>query len=593
MGSPIVRGRHTVKPLVSALALALGAAGCGIAADASAGTTPHPRIQALLALQGQYRQWHQQHGNLFFANVKRHHLARPGNGVPALQTVNTCVDDASSATTPGTLRYAVLNAVDGDTVDLGALNCSTITLTQGALPVSVNNLTLTGPANGTLAIDGNHADRVFMHTGTGTLALQHLTVRNGYFANSSGPASGGCIVSYNGAVALDHTTVSGCTAISTAASSPSASGGGVAAYVLTMVSSTLSGNTASAPTGVAGGGGAFFFGYNGFALDTSTVSGNTAYGTAALGGGLLTKYGMQARYSVLSGNVAHSIGGSGSGGKYLAAGGASFSLGGTQLLASTVTGNSAQCVANTVCVGGGIDGGKYGPTMVAYSTIDNNHSDVLGGGAVSKYSASIVQSTISGNAAKVGGGGVVLLNYRTGNNTIYNSTVAMNTATLYGGGGVYLLNDPTLAMVSTLAARNTAPSGADVYANGTAVTIAGSNDLVMASANVTLPAGTLTADPLLQPLANNGGPTRTHLLTAGSPALDAGANPMGFDFDQRGPGFPRAVGAAPDIGAAEGAFAPFVPIAVPTLGTWAMALLAGLLGWLGLRGGRWRRARRE
>jgi hypothetical protein len=56
-------------------------------------------------------------------------------------------------------------------------------------------------------------------------------------------------------------------------------------------------------------------------------------------------------------------------------------------------------------------------------------------------------------------------------------------------------------------------------------------------------------DPLLGPLTNNGGPTQTHALLAGSPARDAGSNTGSLPFDQRG--FARVRGAAPDIGAFE------------------------------------------
>ncbi|HEY8505742.1 MAG TPA: VCBS repeat-containing protein, partial [Gemmataceae bacterium] len=58
-------------------------------------------------------------------------------------------------------------------------------------------------------------------------------------------------------------------------------------------------------------------------------------------------------------------------------------------------------------------------------------------------------------------------------------------------------------------------------------------------------------DPMLGPLAFNGGPTQTHALLAGSPAIDKGSNPAMLTFDQRGPGFPRVVGPQADIGAVE------------------------------------------
>src|SRR5262249_34310098 len=58
-------------------------------------------------------------------------------------------------------------------------------------------------------------------------------------------------------------------------------------------------------------------------------------------------------------------------------------------------------------------------------------------------------------------------------------------------------------------------------------------------------------DPRLGPLADNGGPTLTHALLPGSPAIDAGNNAYATDFDQRGPGFPRIVNGLIDIGAFE------------------------------------------
>jgi hypothetical protein len=60
-------------------------------------------------------------------------------------------------------------------------------------------------------------------------------------------------------------------------------------------------------------------------------------------------------------------------------------------------------------------------------------------------------------------------------------------------------------------------------------------------------------DPLLGPLQDNGGPTLTHALLSGSPAIDAGNNAYATDWDQRGPGFPRITDGDPviDIGAFE------------------------------------------
>lgn len=101
-------------------------------------------------------------------------------------------------------------------------------------------------------------------------------------------------------------------------------------------------------------------------------------------------------------------------------------------------------------------------------------------------------------------------------------------------------------------ANNTDALGASDLAADAVVAISGANSLVMAADGLLeLPADTLQDDPLLSPLADNGGLTPTHSLETGSPALDAGNNAAALEFDQRGEGFPRVVGSAADIGAFE------------------------------------------
>ena len=82
------------------------------------------------------------------------------------------------------------------------------------------------------------------------------------------------------------------------------------------------------------------------------------------------------------------------------------------------------------------------------------------------------------------------------------------------------------------------------------VTMLGSNNLVMGTlAGTTAPAGTLTGDPLLGALANNGGPTLTRALLNGSPAIGTGNNLAHLASDHRGPGFARSTAGKTDIGA--------------------------------------------
>jgi hypothetical protein len=72
------------------------------------------------------------------------------------------------------------------------------------------------------------------------------------------------------------------------------------------------------------------------------------------------------------------------------------------------------------------------------------------------------------------------------------------------------------------------------------------------TATASVPGSNLfSIDPLLGALADNGGPTLTHALLPGSPAIDRGLAPASVTEDQRGFGFERVIGVAADIGAYE------------------------------------------
>ena len=147
------------------------------------------------------------------------------------------------------------------------------------------------------------------------------------------------------------------------------------------------------------------------------------------------------------------------------------------------------------------------------------------------------------------------------NGTLSNSTFAFNSSA--SGGAVANVSSSdsqsnnTLYLDSTVIVNNAVdgPGGhaADLAATPNVdLTVIGAGNLVgTADPNVTLPADTLHDDPLLLPLADNGGPTWTIALAPGSPALDAGANPLDLATDQRGDGYVRVSGAAADIGAYE------------------------------------------
>jgi hypothetical protein len=153
--------------------------------------------------------------------------------------------------------------------------------------------------------------------------------------------------------------------------------------------------------------------------------------------------------------------------------------------------------------------------------------------------------------------------------TIRHSTITANTAPSGSGSGVasYGSSGARTDVDSTIIAGN---HGTDVdLLGGTTNTfnslgynLIGTGSAVAAFSNNDQTGATV---PGLQPLANNGGPTRTHAFAAGSPAVDAGdpAAVAGMDgvpeSDQRGIGFTRVAGGRIDIGAFES------QVIVPTL----------------------------
>jgi hypothetical protein len=131
---------------------------------------------------------------------------------------------------------------------------------------------------------------------------------------------------------------------------------------------------------------------------------------------------------------------------------------------------------------------------------------------------------------------------RNNNGTVNASfaTIAEHQASIAGGG---IANGAgTFTIRGTILAANTADN-----CTGTA-TSAGNN--LDSGTTCSLPAGELSnSNPLLGPLAANGGPTATHALLPGSPAQDSGGTAGCPPTDQRGTSRPQ--GSACDIGAYE------------------------------------------
>jgi CSLREA domain-containing protein len=213
---------------------------------------------------------------------------------------------------------------------------------------------------------------------------------------------------------------------------------------------------------------------------------------------------------------------------------------------STVSGNTA-------AVGGGGILNFGGGITLANSTISGNSAKVGGGGIFNlEGRANLTNSTVSGNSADSGGG---IWNRGTAARfKLRNTTVAGNSATVDGGG---IQTSGQLTLSNSLVARNTAPVGPDVRKRG-GVTITarfsllgiGNGSGVSDGVNGNQAGSQATPlDPRLGPLADNGGPTQTHALLLGSPAIDAASTPDCPPTDQRG--VLRPQGVACDIGSYE------------------------------------------
>jgi CSLREA domain-containing protein len=216
---------------------------------------------------------------------------------------------------------------------------------------------------------------------------------------------------------------------------------------------------------------------------------------------------------------------------------------------STVSGNT------TPSAGGGIFNRDGGITLIN-STVSGNSAS-LGGGILNfEGRLNLTNSTVSRNSAASGDGGGILIIGTTSRTRLRNTTVAHNSAT-QGGGGIR--TSGPLILTNSLVARNTAPQGPDVLKSGglTAPVTArfsllgiGNGSGVSDGVNGNQVGSRSTPlDPLLGPLAANGGPTRTHALLLGSPAIDAASTPDCPPTDQRG--VLRPQGAACDIGSYE------------------------------------------
>jgi hypothetical protein len=209
---------------------------------------------------------------------------------------------------------------------------------------------------------------------------------------------------------------------------------------------------------------------------------------------------------------------------------------------STVTVTNCTLSGNIAGLGSGIFNG--GTLTVANSTFNNNMASE-GAGTYNDGSGTltIINSTVSGNTASVTGGA----SFNLGTMHIANSTLSDNSAAL---GAIH--SEGTLDIGNTV--LNAGAAGGRIFDNSGTIISHGYNLCSDDGGGfLTGPGDQINTDPLLGPLQDNGGPTFTHDLLSGSPAVNTGDpnfTPPPF-FDQRGPGFDRVVNSRIDIGSFE------------------------------------------
>ncbi|HEX4143209.1 MAG TPA: choice-of-anchor Q domain-containing protein [Pirellulales bacterium] len=518
---------------------------------------------------------------------------------------SSTVDDSNSLG-DNNLRSAVTTAnadpgIFGDTIFLQA---GTYALTQGAIDVTNTSHTLTIIGNGSSGPNATiitqlALDHVFQIAAGATLVLENVEITGGLSeTDSSGgttEADGGGIVDL-GSLTLTNVAVVGNKAVSPVAGD-AANGGGIYVNGLPLQGLTANGtnliayNSVITAAGTRGGA-------------SGPASGGGVYST---GGGTIDIEGTS-----LSDNFAEAgTGGSGNGqnggaGGTATGGGASFSYTGVWITLNDDTiagntvwgGNGGSATGNLVGgAGGTAQGGGFadvlGMVNTTASTISGNTAlggiggigplghgaggNALGGGIFMGNAASgiddVYDDTIYKNMALGGAGENAGSGYGGGvedsmtSSSIWftNSTIASNTAAAsssnFGGtagqssgGGIdhNLVTTGSIKVTNTIIDNDMAATGPDFSGATTSSEYSLLGNAAAATGfNTGFDDNLLNENPDLGPLQNNGGPTYTMALLAGSPAIGAGnvidAGAAGLMTDQRG--LPRVVENTVDIGA--------------------------------------------
>lgn len=464
-------------------------------------------------------------------------------------SLREAINKANQDAGPDTIRFDRSLIVDGS---------ATITLTLGELSIT-DSLTIDGLGRDLLKIDANALSRVLsVPEGSADLTLQNLTITGGRTTEAgreaeatTGGDGGGIRFESSGLLKLENTKITGNSTLG-----DDADGGAIYSRFgnVTAIASEITGNSTA---GFDSQGGAIHFQDGTLTIARSTLSGNSTVGDDSDGGALSSESNVEIIDSIISDN-------STAGDDAFGGGIVSFDANLT-IQRSTISGNST---SGTEAQGGGIyfdsgDADSASLTITA-STISGNRAKgpmSYGGGIntntnLSGQTATITNSTISGNTSASIGGGIY---NGDGLMFIRNSTITLNEAPVDFGGGVASYGDANTEtrIASSIVAGNTG-SDVDIFSGEINSFLSTGFNLIGAGsglASFTAVGDTINVvDPLLEPLDNVGGVTKTHAPMSGSPAVNQG-NPA-FDTstiltDQRGSAFERVADGRIDIGAFE------------------------------------------
>jgi uncharacterized repeat protein (TIGR01451 family) len=447
-----------------------------------------------------------------------------------LSCITNPVVTTSADSGAGSLRQAIADACAGSTItfDMTPGNVtSPITLTTGELPIN-KNLTIQGPGANVLTVmraTGPSNFRVFTVNSGTTATISSLTISSGKL----NPGSDGAGVNNSGTLTLtncnlfDNLTPNNGGAIYNTGPS------------LTINNCTLGGTAAGQKNTALQSGAGIYSNTGAFLMTGGSIVGN--FGGNSNGGGVRIAGGT-ARFN----------------GVVITDNGASISFGGG--IAST--GGTTDVINSLIARNSASDGGAIfnngGTLIVVNSTLSDNRA-VHTGGAITNQAGSIALTNVtttnnrsdSDDAGGELGGGI----FRAGGTIVLKNTIVSGN---FRGTGT-TRDDVNGAVDAT--------SSFNLIGDGTGMTGISNND---ANSNKVGSSGS-PINALLGLLANNGGPTQTHLPSPGSPAINAGSNALlpadTFDLDgdsntaenlpvdQRGTGFARVVNTTVDIGAVE------------------------------------------